>query len=360
LALDEGAPEPKPSATIEMIGGFQVRGDCDDLGGTRETQLTFVVGNELLHAGRSVLNGKDGAALECSLKVRNPDGLEWGPVADRVLFGDLRRSDGEKTYKIDDEAESVSWSRPTGKSVVYISNGRLMKVDAFGEKPFDISFLDEHDEVVYHPAGTHIAVTGTDKDGTYGVWLATNLGKEPQLLAIGEDARRIFSLAFSHDGTTLYYAAEHDDHYDVHALRLALSDDQGEIRDARLDTLDSSDGPMGDVVVWEFTFADEEAAGRVAYTTGTCEEGKTTHVWWAGKKTELGGTLAGYSTEPIGFLPDGRLVVIAREGCASKGTLFTWTKEETKRIVGGATVAAVRTILPDPPGPPGSKQQVIA
>jgi hypothetical protein len=115
-----------------------------------------------------------------------------------------------------------------------------MKVDAFGEEPYDISFLADHDEVVYHPAGTHVATTGTDGDGTYGVWLATNLGEEPQLLAIGEDARRIFSLGFRHDGTTLYYAAEHDDRYDVHALRLALQDPEGNKRGAELDTLDSA------------------------------------------------------------------------------------------------------------------------
>jgi hypothetical protein len=225
---------------------------------------------------------------------------------------------------------------------------------AFGAKPFDISFLADHDEVVYHPAGTHVAVTGTDEDGTYGLWLATNLGKEHQLLAIGEDARRIFSLSFEHDGRSLYYAAEHDDRYDVHSLRLALQDEEGKTRDAKLSTLDTADTEMGDLVTNEFT------VDLVAYTVGSCEDKKTTRVYDR-SITELGGPLAGFSTEPVGWLPDGELLVIAREsGCEGAGTLFSWRPEETNRLVADVSAAGVRAMLPPAPGPPGSKQEVVA
>jgi hypothetical protein len=344
---DASGPSPSPTETVRRVGAYEVAGDCNGFGKLHGAQVSFAAKGELFVARPNA------AVARCILDVPDPIDLEWGPEGDRLHFGDLRRFDGHEMFSIEADPESVAWSRPTGKSVVYVVDGRLMKADAFGSEPSDISFLSEHDEVVYHPAGTHVAVTGTAEDGTYGLWLATNLGEDPQLLAIGEDARRIFSLEFAHDGKTMYYAAEHDDHYDVHSLRLAVQDDEGEIRDAELGTLDSATTEMGDVVVSEF---DE----RVAYTVGTCEENKTTRVW-NGSVTELGGELANLSTEPVGWLPDGELMVIARRaGCEGNGVLYAWSPGQTTRLVAGVSVAGVRALLPPPPEPPAAKQQVVA
>jgi len=199
-------------------------------------------------------------------------------------------------------------------------------------------------------------VTGTARDGTYGLWLATNLGEEPQLLAIGEDARRIFSLSFSQDGTTIYYAAEHDHRYDVHALRLALNDSEGRIRDAELKTIQSAPTAMGDVI------APLLGTHRIAYSVGSCEERKVTRVW-NGSVAELGGRLADLSTEPIGWLPAGELLVLVRaDGCSGPGALFAWhvRTDRITRLADGVGAAATRSVLPPPPPPPGSEQQVIA
>lgn len=339
---DGASPAPSEAGIFEVVG------DCTGLRKPRGAQLSFVSGDKLLLArpGETV--------ARCALEIDGTSDLEWGPKGDRVHFGDLRRYDGDRITSPDGEPESVSWSRPTGTSLVFVSEGRLMKVEAFGNDPVDISFLADHDEVVYHPAGTHVAVAGTDDDGTYGVWLATNVGKEPQLLAVGEDARRIFSLVFGHDGTTLYYAAEHDDHHDVHALRLALKDAEGRTRDAKLNTLESSPGEMGDVVVSEFR------EDRVAYTVGSCAEGKQTRVW-NGRSRDLGGVLAERSTQPLGWLPTGGLLVLARDsGCTGEGTLYLWRSRETKRLAAGVSAAGVRAVLPPPPNPPGSEQEVVA
>lgn len=338
-----------PTPSQPGIGGvFKIAGGCDGLHRLRGPQVTFVLGSELYVARRS------GSVARCVLEITQPLDLDWGPQGDRVSFGDLRRYEGDGVVFLDDVAESASWSRPTGRAIVYVSEGRLMKVDAFGDEPVDISFLADHDEVVYHPAGTHIAVTGTAEDGTYGLWLATNVGKDSQLLAIGEDARRIFSLWFAHDGTTIYYAAEHDDHYDVHSLRLALQDKEGATRDAELATLDSASTEMGDVVVSEF------ASETIAYTVGSCEEGKRTRVW-NGEVTELGGELAGLSTEPVGWLPNGELLVLARSsGCEGDGTLYAWDGGQATRLVPGVSAAGVSAVLPPPPDPPASEQQAVA
>jgi hypothetical protein len=340
---DDGALPQSP-----RIGPFEITGDCDGFGRLRDPQLSFVSGDRLFVAPSK------GAVARCALQVRNPLDLEWGPEGNRLHLGDLRRYDGDRVVSLEDDPESIAWSRPTGRSIVFVSEGRLMKIDAFGREPLDISFLADHDEVVYHPAGTHIAVTGTADDGTYGLWLATNLGEGSQLLAIGEDARRIFSLGFAHDGTTLYYAAEHKDRFDVHSLLLALKDETGATRDAELGTLDSADTEMGDVVVSEF------AEGKIAYSVGSCEEGKRTRVW-DGSVTELGGELAELSSEPVGWLPNGELLVLARRsGCDGEAILFTWLPKETTRVVAGVSAAGVRAALPPPPGPPGSQQQVVA
>lgn len=341
-ADDGGSPQ------TPHIGPFEITGDCDGFGRMRNPQLSFVSGDRLFVAPPGT------ATARCALEVQNPLDVEWGPEGNRLHLGDLRRYGGGRAASLEDDVESIAWSRPTGRSIVYVSEGRLMKVDAFGREPFDISFLADHDEVVYHPAGTHIAVTGTADDGTYGLWLATNVGEGPHLLAIGEDARRIFSLGFAHDGTTLYYAAKHANRYDVHSLRLALQDETGTTRDAELGTLDSADTEMGDVVVSEF------ADGRIAYSVGSCQEGTRTRVW-DGSVTELGGELAELSTEPVGWLPNGELLVLARRtGCDGEGTLFTWLPAETTRVVSGISAAGVRAALPPPPGPPGAKQQVVA
>jgi hypothetical protein len=338
------SPSPTPSAAEELELGTA----CVGLRDLRSPQLSFVTGDELFVARRSA------STARCVLDVPGTADVEWGPEGDRLHFRDLRRYDGEQIVTVEDEAQSIAWSRPTGTSLVYVSDGRLMKVDAFGEEPAEISFLANHDEVVYHPAGTHVAVTGTADDGTYGVWLATNVGEDAQLLAIGEDARRIFSMSFAHDGTTLYYAAEHDDRYDVHSLRLALQDEAGAIRDAELGTLDTTSSEMGNVIASEF---DDDS---VAYTVGSCDDGKRTRVW-AGSVTELGGELARFSTEPVGWLPNGDLLVLARaSGCEGEGTLYAWRNDDTTALAANVSAAGVRAALPPPPDPPSTEQHVIA
>jgi hypothetical protein len=348
---DDGQPAaeaPTPSPTVTTVGAFELGTACKGLRDLQGSQLSFVTEDNLFVARRGA------ATARCVVEVSGPADLEWGPEGDRLHFGDLRRYDGEQTVTLEDEAKSIAWSRPTGTSLVYISDGRLLKVDAFGEAPLDISFLAEHDEVVYHPAGTHVAVTGTADDGTYGLWLATNVGEDAQLLAIGEDARRIFSLSFAHDGRTLFYAAEHDDRYDVHSLLLALQDEEGEVRDAELGTIDSSSTETGDVIASEFH------EDTLAYTVGSCEEGKTTRVW-TGSVTELGGELAGLSTEPVGWLPSGELLVLGREsGCEGEGALYSWRPAETTALAADVSAAGVRAVLPPPPDPPSTEQQVLA
>lgn len=116
-----------------------------------EGQISFVSRGKLFVAGRS------GSLARCVVRVSHPTGLEWGPKADRLHFGDLRRYNGSPVVSLAGETQSVAWSRPTGRSIVYVSGGGrdsmglLMKVDAFGAEPSDISFLADHDEAATGP-----------------------------------------------------------------------------------------------------------------------------------------------------------------------------------------------------------------
>lgn len=166
---DDSTTRPTDQAdSPARLGRYELIGDCEGLAALRGSKddVSFVAG------GKVYVARHDGTTAGCVLEADAVD-LEWGPEADRLHLGDLRRFGRTETSVLDDDVESVAWSRPTGKSVVYIAQGRLMKVDAFGQEPYEISFLEDHDEVVYHPAGTHIAVTGTDSEGVYGLWLAT-------------------------------------------------------------------------------------------------------------------------------------------------------------------------------------------
>jgi hypothetical protein len=351
------SPDAGNSATPSRAGNrHQLRlvDDCRGLTGVRATEISFISGGKLFLARRH------SSTARCAVEVAQATGLEWGPEADRLLTGDLTRYEGRRVAGWQGEVGSPAWSRPTGTSVVFVSpseesaQGRLLKLGALGSEAADISFLADHDEVVYHPAGTHVAVTGTAEDGVYGLWLATNLGEEAQLLAIGEDARRIFSLSFSPDGRKVYYAAEHDDHFDVHGLQLASEDEKGRLRDAKLSTIDTASTVMGDVVATPF-------GDSVAYTVGTCAE-KTTRVW-NGEIVEPGAEVAGLSTEPLGWMPSGELLLLARDdGCEGPGTLYAWQprSEHAVRLAVGVEAAAPRASLPPPPPPPDSQQQVVA
>ncbi|MDH3463336.1 MAG: hypothetical protein OEM32_06920 [Acidimicrobiia bacterium] len=72
---------------------------------------------------------------------------------------------------------------PNRLEVLAISPNRLWKVGVGDLSEIDITFLSENLDAAYHPAGEHLLAFGTDADGQYGLWLATNQGTDPLLLA---------------------------------------------------------------------------------------------------------------------------------------------------------------------------------
>lgn len=342
-ACSRGAPTatrtpeaPRPTERAVAAIAALPTGACTGVGASpAAAEVTFAAG------GRVYASAADGSGVRCILETAEGEALEWGATGDRLLAGGLVVV-AATSGRVESGAESVEWSRPTGRSIVYAADGgrRLAKRPAAGGAPLDLSFLARHDEVVYHPAGTHVAVVGLDSSDQYGVFLASNTGKDPQLLALGENARKLTSPAFSHDGATLYFAADHGSRWDLHAAPVAGGE---------LETIYSGPDPLALVTPSEFS-----TDRLLAFREGSCEGRTETIVRRGPREERLGAALGGRSTEPAGWLPDGRLAVLARsEGCGGRAELWIWSSPDAATLlVRDVSKAAVRTALPPPPAPP--------
>jgi hypothetical protein len=319
---------PSPAPQRPLIASLP-QGGCTGLGAAAE-EVTFTA------LGRVYAAAPDGSNLRCIAQDR-PGALQWGPAADRVLLGGLQTvlSTGIGHAPTTESVRSPVMSHPTGKSIVYISSdGRLMKTSATGGAPKDISFLKRHDDVVYHHAGTHIAVAG-DNGTESGVFLATNLGRNARIIAQGQGATRVHSLAYR--GETLYFVGEHGDHFDVHSLR-------GDAIDTRYSGREPVDfvttGPWSPGIAWRQGMCDTSMRTRVLLDGGEPVGG-------------LGGDLDTAFTRPAGWTRDGRLLVLARRvGCGGSHDLYLWSPQKTTLLVRNVEAAAVRSVAPPAPPPP--------
>ena len=193
--------------------------------------------------------------------------------------------------------------------------------------------------MTYHPAGTHLAVVGEGPGKPYGIWLVTNLGQKPRQLARAETARRVYSLSYAQAGF-LAFAADHGDHFDVHWLAPS----------GQIETAHTGPEPVDDVIASPYT-------DSVAYRMGSCEGSTSTGAWVHRADQTVRGPLAGRSTEPAGWLPDGRLAILARaRGCEGPGDLYLWAPDTNTfaLVAHGADRAVVRAVQPPPPPSPGA------
>ena len=250
--------------------------------------------------------------------------LAWGGAADRLLVPPTHvyLADGQRSADVGPQATS-SWSRPTGTSVLAVGRDRHLRKHPHAGGPFtDISFLRRTDEAVYHPAGRHIAAVGVDHDGRYGITLATNRGENPRPLAVGETAERIHSLTFTQDGMALHFLADHGDRVDLHTIGLG---------GGGLGTLPTVGRPEA-VVVSPFT------SSLIAYQNAC-----STFVIDNGVQRQPLDRV-----RPIGFLGDGRLVVLG--GCEGAGDIRVVGTDNVLGpvVVRGVEHVALRQSLPTP------------
>jgi hypothetical protein len=300
---DEGASPTEPSTSTAP--------EACDVGTVPEAgQVTYV--------GRGRLYGvAPGGERRCL--VAEATGVpQWNGTGEKVIFED-----------------DLVLSRPEGKSVLRIdAAGRLLKRPADGGEERDITFLDVHEEVLYHPAGRHIASAGRSGD-TYGIFLAGNEGLEPRLVTQAEgDGSQISDLAWTESGA-LVFSARHGGQSHVHRLDLATLE---------LTTLDD-DAPAGvlDIAASRFTGAGLAWSER---TGSSC----SLSINRAGRSIPV--PEAARATTPVGWLPGGVLVV---RGCSDVGSHLLLSIDvadqglRVAELAAEAGSAAVRVALPSAP-----------
>jgi hypothetical protein len=297
-------------------------------------------------AGHAWAISADGTDLACLFDVQDPGLFVWGPLGDRALVGgfEVKGLPGALTLPPSDvQSGSISWGRPTGKSIVVVSadGTRLEKVHLDGDPLEDITPLSSARflNVTYHPSGLALAFA-VDRGGGQSIWISSNTGEKPRRLVFSTTGTEFGALGFRTDGEALYYAAVHADGRSVlHELSLVDSSSIGDLWTA----------PSGEQIL---DIAPGLAEGSVAWTIGSACDVSVAMI--PGPGGDGASALPGESrpTRALGWL-DTKRVLVATGGCsgpldiaavdASTGAVVP--------LVVGADAAAVRTPAPTPPPP---------
>ncbi|MCU1398665.1 MAG: hypothetical protein JWN62_1774 [Acidimicrobiales bacterium] len=273
----------------------------------------------------------DGGQQTCLIDQVSATGpVSWSSDAGRVLLDPATTATaaaGVTPTGFDSSNLTVSLSAPTGTATIGIdpTTHRLMHRGTNGSLT-DISFLERTDEAAYYPSGKRIAAVGVDANGGYGIWLSTNVGKDPkEILSVEDPSTPVTNLSWSSDGRILRFI-----HGFVHELVI--------------------DG----LQLFEVGLADRQEANLVvskvdnatAWTTGPCDATGTVRT--AGEslgndvRSAPGSPFAGspMTVQPVGWLSGSRLVIAARAvGCSGPADLWIWTQGGDFQQVAHAAIA---------------------
>jgi hypothetical protein len=310
-----------------------------------EGEITFARGTLLFGVS------PEGDGLRCITAVSGANPFFWVPDGSAVVdvgftAAEIVSEAGRDVISGPDESPRFhGFSRPTGASALFTSiTGKLLaKTSLSTGKTADISFLRRHDEVTFHPGGGQIAVTGETEEGVYGVFVATSEGEDFHLVVPSRDEDEFYGAAFSSDGSTLYYVDDQHSSFEVRAVDLAELQEGIVVPKSRL--LLEEKVPMS---IMPSPFAED----LLAYRLGTCDDGFTTGILDGDDQRAVGRGLR--ETQPIGWLPDGRLVIAAtRDLCNPQRELdlYVVDGDTVELLVEDVAYAGVRAALPDAPRP---------
>ena len=283
-----------------------------------------------------------GANLTCLFPVSDAGPFEWGPLGDRVLLGGLEVkgvAGGPSLAASGQTFAAITWSRPTGKTIVYAPAGDLVlqKVSVDGSPPQDVTPLpgSKYLSVTYHPSGNAYAFA-MEREGAQSIAMSTNTGKTPVQLVFSTVGTKFGAIGFEADGKHLLYAAQHADNH-AEVRRIAVTDT------AKAPVM--WDGPVGRMVL---DIRPGLQTGTFAWTTGTsCADSTAMAQSPAGTVTALPD--AAGPTRAVGWLSATQLLV-ATGGCSGPLDLSAVdvVAGSIAPLVSGVSVTAVRTPVPTP------------
>jgi hypothetical protein len=165
--------------------------------------------------GRAWVLDPETGVVACLFNVRKPGPFAFGPQGDRVLLGGLSVGDVDRQAAMWPPAGPTptvfDWGHPLGLAVVYASPSgapekRFMD-DGSIEKLTDLP-TGTYESIAYHPSGLALGLI-VDQGQRQGIWLSSNEGKDPQRLVFSRPDTTFSSVAFSPDGTKIWWIAQH-------------------------------------------------------------------------------------------------------------------------------------------------------
>jgi hypothetical protein len=177
--------------------------------------------------GRAWALDPDEGDLACLFPVENAGPFAWGPQGDRVLLDGFEirgvGGDAPDLPAIDASVSAFDWGHPLGLAVVFadakgiprkrfVDDGHLIRLVSLPP--------GKYLQVAYHPSGLALGFVVETPEGQE-IWLSTNEGKDPHRLVFSENGTEFTSLAFSPNGKSLWWTAQHEEGYTaLHAMKL--------------------------------------------------------------------------------------------------------------------------------------------
>lgn len=330
------SPWPEPIGTT-LADGTTLPGGCS--GSADRSQTAAFVAE-----GRAWALDPASGRLSCLFEVMDPGLFTFGPQGDRVLLDSLEvrglDSDAPDLPAIDAQATAFDWGHPIGLAVVFAEGpGRPVKRFADDGRVEKLTSLPqgEYLQIAYHPSGLALAFV-REGNKKQSIWISTNEGEDPQRLVFSEVGTKFTSIAFSPDGTQLWWSAEHIEGYpELHWMDLGTREGFGT----------SWTGPIG-------RYADElRLAPRGPLQSvnegKNCDERRAFVV--NGNDARPAMPLEERPNEAVGWL-DRTTILVAVGGCEKPLDLYAVDGlggEVPEALVLGVDEAAVRTRVVNPP-----------
>jgi hypothetical protein len=299
--------------------------------------------------------------LGCLFRVGRPGSFSFGPQGDRVLLAGLGvqgvSKDAPTWPAVGPTPTVFDWGHPLGLAVVYASpSGAPEKrfMDDGSVEQLSALPTGTYESIAYHPSGLALGFI-VDQGQRQGIWLSSNEGKDPQRLVFSRPDTTFSSVAFSPDGTRIYWIAQHAGAVsEIHWMDLA---DRSTFQTVLSRGLDPT----------AHALQLAPAGPLMAATQGaSCEEEQAMVVDANGAHPAL--AAGGGPTHALGWL-DSKTLLVAQGGCGQPETLsaVAWSHGTgtATALVDGVTVGAPRTVLRNaptevptppnqaPPAPPG-------